>query len=596
MKHTELNTIFRQELVSMFPVSLLSPIPNDRILDMCASPGSKTIQILEAITENPSILSQGYCIASEIDEKRASMLAHQTLKLNSPALLILNEDSLNIPIVKGNFGFNKILCDVPCSGDGTTRKNGIILKSWSHKYGVKLHETQKKLLFKGLNLLDKGGILIYSTCSLNPIENEAVVNAALIKLKGKIELLDLGEKGLLKDEPIWKNGLTKWKVYSKVKKNEFWFEKYGDVPKEVRCGITESMFPGEENEFLIRTRRIYQHLNNTGGFYLAMFRKVLDFEEYKEEKNTKKHEKKEVIIYKNIEINELGKTKSSEKEKEQEIFENKTEKNDLQKSLEKEKLEEILNITNGENKKKIEKEQIIPKNEEKNNLENANKNEEKKESDIKPEKDDIEGVIFGLQLKNFLNILERDPEIYKIIEKFYGFNSKFPSNNLYGVDPAPENLTSFRPKRLILLNEGLKKFLSLNQHFKDLKTVSLGVNVFKFIREEKLEIKFRVLIESFNLLKPYVIQEKNRIISVEFEDFKCLVSIKNNEKIDFLPENLQRKIRAFSQGPFIIEYKIEDQEFYLIFWKGISHINQLMKVQDIIYLKFRLSLRDKFLL
>ena len=85
-----------------------------------------------------------------------------------------------------NFKFDRVLCDVPCSGDGTLRKNTGLWKNFHSALGHNLHELQVNLLMKGLSLVKQHGRLVYSTCSFNPLENEAVVQAVLIKMKGKV--------------------------------------------------------------------------------------------------------------------------------------------------------------------------------------------------------------------------------------------------------------------------------------------------------------------------------------------------------------------------------------------------------------------------
>ena len=72
-----------------------------------------------------------------------------------------------------------MLCDVPCSGDGTLRKNPDIWDSWQPRASASMFPLQLAILTRGLQLLRPGGYLVYSTCSLSPIENEAVLAAAL---------------------------------------------------------------------------------------------------------------------------------------------------------------------------------------------------------------------------------------------------------------------------------------------------------------------------------------------------------------------------------------------------------------------------------
>lgn len=87
--------------------------------------------------------------------------------------------------------FDRILCDVPCSGDGTTRKNPNIWKTWRTSDGLGLHGLQLRILKRAIQMLKPGGRLVYSTCSYNPIENEAVVSAALLACRKLQSLLDI---------------------------------------------------------------------------------------------------------------------------------------------------------------------------------------------------------------------------------------------------------------------------------------------------------------------------------------------------------------------------------------------------------------------
>lgn len=128
----------------MIPVTLLNPKPGETVLDMCAAPGSKTIQLLEYIhakNEN-KVTTDGFVVANDADAKRAYMLVHQAKRLNLPALFVTNNDASKIPNLKldGNsFKFDKVLCDVPCSGDGTLRKNQLLWKTFHAHLGHSLH-------------------------------------------------------------------------------------------------------------------------------------------------------------------------------------------------------------------------------------------------------------------------------------------------------------------------------------------------------------------------------------------------------------------------------------------------------------------------
>jgi 16S rRNA C967 or C1407 C5-methylase (RsmB/RsmF family) len=74
--------------------------------------------------------------------------------------------------------YDRIICDVPCSGDGTLRKNPNIWAEWTPEFAMGLHSLQLRIAQRGAALLKVGGYMVYSTCSFNPIENEAVVAGA----------------------------------------------------------------------------------------------------------------------------------------------------------------------------------------------------------------------------------------------------------------------------------------------------------------------------------------------------------------------------------------------------------------------------------
>jgi multisite-specific tRNA:(cytosine-C5)-methyltransferase len=118
----------------MIPVTLLKIEPHHACLDMCAAPGSKTIQILEYLHRDNK-MNRGFVIANDLDVKRAYLLTHQARRLNSPSLFIIQNDARFLPNLridsnKNNLKFDRILCDVPCSGDGTFRKNNGLWKNF----------------------------------------------------------------------------------------------------------------------------------------------------------------------------------------------------------------------------------------------------------------------------------------------------------------------------------------------------------------------------------------------------------------------------------------------------------------------------------
>ena len=164
--------ITRQEAVSMIPTIALEIKPGEIVLDMCSSPGSKTTQIAE------NLQNRGLVIANEIANNRINTLVSNIQRHGNKTSMIIQHDGRHIPKIL-NSGFDKILVDVPCTGSGTTRKNPEVWKKWLPSGGQSLHNLQVELLRKAINLTKPGGRIVYSTCSLDPIENEAVIAEVL---------------------------------------------------------------------------------------------------------------------------------------------------------------------------------------------------------------------------------------------------------------------------------------------------------------------------------------------------------------------------------------------------------------------------------
>ncbi|KAL5514498.1 hypothetical protein ACEPAG_2587 [Sanghuangporus baumii] len=193
---TEVGNISRQEAVSMLPPLFLDVRPHHSVLDLCAAPGSKTSQLLEAMDPPTGIL-----IANDSDQKRAHLLVHTCSRLPSSGLMVTNLDASVFPALKYKerpLKFDRILADVPCSGDGTLRKNIGIWAKWNPLEGNGLHSLQLRILQRAMRSLkydaapDDRPRIVYSTCSLNPVENEAVVAAALNSVPG-FELVDVSD-------------------------------------------------------------------------------------------------------------------------------------------------------------------------------------------------------------------------------------------------------------------------------------------------------------------------------------------------------------------------------------------------------------------
>ena len=163
-----LGYFYVQEASSMLPPLTMNI--KDKILDMCAAPGSKTGQIA-AMVKN-----KGLIIANDYDYIRL-----KALTMNLQRLGVMNAVITNM---KGYFikeRFDSILLDAPCSGTGTIRKSPGTLKIYNTNMIRKLGNDQKGLINNAFNILNEKGSLVYSTCSLEPEENEGVIDFLLNK-------------------------------------------------------------------------------------------------------------------------------------------------------------------------------------------------------------------------------------------------------------------------------------------------------------------------------------------------------------------------------------------------------------------------------
>ena len=210
--------------VSLVPCLALAPTKSDRILDMCAAPGTKTF-ILSFLTGN-----EAHVTANDINKFRVRRLKFNVEKF------ALSVDVTNISGRKIDGTFNKILLDAPCSGEGMINKKDKLFANWSENSVRLMARKQKKLITHAFKLLEPDGTLVYSTCTFEPEENEAVVDFLLKKNDdAQIETIGVDIKHA--------DGITEWngKIF---------------------------------NKRLAACMRIYPQHNETGGFFVAKIGKL----------------------------------------------------------------------------------------------------------------------------------------------------------------------------------------------------------------------------------------------------------------------------------------------------------------------------------
>jgi 16S rRNA (cytosine967-C5)-methyltransferase len=170
--------VFIQDEASQLVAALVGS--GQRILDCCAAPGGKTAALAD---RNP----QAEIMAADLHEHRARLMRRL---VRAPNVRIIAADARVLPVTGE---FDRVLADVPCSGTGTLARNPEIKWRLKAEDLADLHARQVAILRAALDRLARGGRLVYSTCSLEPEENEAVVEEALARCAG-FHLLDAADE------------------------------------------------------------------------------------------------------------------------------------------------------------------------------------------------------------------------------------------------------------------------------------------------------------------------------------------------------------------------------------------------------------------
>jgi NOL1/NOP2/sun family putative RNA methylase len=207
MEHM-LGLIYIQGPISMIPAGVLEPMPGLTILDLCASPGSKSTQLAQ-LMENRGIL-----VANDVSPSRIKPLVANLQRCGVINVVVTQMDGrLFYKLAKEQF--DRVLVDAPCSSLGIVAKDWSAANHYSEKISKKISRLQQSLIVSAYDCLRPGGILVYSTCTLHPVENEAVVNY-LLDRKPDAKLQPIYLEGVKSRKP-----LEEWmgiKFSSEVKK------------------------------------------------------------------------------------------------------------------------------------------------------------------------------------------------------------------------------------------------------------------------------------------------------------------------------------------------------------------------------------------
>ena len=314
---------------SFLPVLALNPQPGEKILDMCASPGGKTTYIGQLMK------NEGLLVANDLKKERIKSLFFNIHRLGIKNSIITNYDGREFAKLYNKF--DRVLLDAPCSGLGVISKDKSVKMNRTYKEILNNSRLQKELILAAIdscNAKGKGeGIIVYSTCTISVEENEWVIDYAL-----KHRYVKCIETGLEIGEP----GFVQFR---------------------------EKHF----HPSIVNTRRIYPHIHEIDGFFIAKLKKYSDGPKLKDNEKKEKKEKKIKKEKKEIEYYDEEEEEESEPE-------------DIQEQIKKGKLK---NYNIGEDKK---------------NKKNKNKN--KKEED-----DDDDGIFSGEEYEKDEEDIEKEAKI-----------------------------------------------------------------------------------------------------------------------------------------------------------------------------------------
>ncbi|XP_056154296.1 RNA cytosine C(5)-methyltransferase NSUN2 [Lampris incognitus] len=519
ISETESGNISRQEAVSMIPPLLLKIEPHHKILDMCAAPGSKTAQLIEMLHADMDMtFPEGFVIANDVDNKRCYLLVHQAKRLSSPCIMVVNHDASCIPTLqidannkKDALFYDRILCDVPCSGDGTMRKNIDVWKKWTTSNSLHLHGLQLRIAVRGVEQLAVGGRMVYSTCSLNPIEDEAVIAALLEKSEGALELADgSAELPGLK----WMPGVNSWKLMTKEGQ---WYADWSEVPSNRHTQIRPTMFPPKDPQKLAslhleRCMRILPHHQNTGGFFVAVLVKKAPMPWNKRYPKLRKENPSSSAAREGE--SPAGATPSDNPLPEMAPEEAETKKGEVEGEREEE----------------------------------AAKAEKAQETAAKP--DGVCGPppskkmrLFGFKEDPFVFLNENDA-VFQPIQTFYDLSPDFPKLNVL------TRTHEGKKRHLYMVSKELRNVLLNNSE--RMKVINTGVKVWSRNSDgEEFGCAFRLAQEGIYSLHPYI---RSRVITVGMEDVKVLLT-QENPFLSKLQDDAHAQAKKMGMGSIVLRYQ-----------------------------------------
>lgn len=193
---------YLQDPSAMTPASRLPVSEGDTVLDLCAAPGGKATELAAKLN------GTGLLIANDISSKRAKALLKNIELFGVTNSFIVTEYPAKLREYFTGF-FDKILIDAPCSGEGMFRKEPSMVKAWEQNGPEFYRGLQEEILEQAIPMLKDGGMLLYSTCTFSPLEDEGSVEY-LLSLDEELRLVEMeGYRGFVKGNPAFVNSENK---------------------------------------------------------------------------------------------------------------------------------------------------------------------------------------------------------------------------------------------------------------------------------------------------------------------------------------------------------------------------------------------------
>lgn len=163
---------YLQEPSAMTPANILPIEEGDAVLDLCAAPGGKSTELAAKLH------GTGVLVSNDISNSRAKALL-KNLELFGISNAVIMSEAPHKLSEKFSEYFDKILIDAPCSGEGMFRKDPAVMRSWNENSNAMFAKLQREIVLEACKMLKPGGMLVYSTCTFHPMENEQTIQFML---------------------------------------------------------------------------------------------------------------------------------------------------------------------------------------------------------------------------------------------------------------------------------------------------------------------------------------------------------------------------------------------------------------------------------